>query len=106
MPKIVIEIPDDDYQRWENDGDISKYIVEEALSNGVPLEKVLEDIKEEIYQRSCRNYGSGFGHGLNVALEIIDRHAEIAERSEDNPKTLLENIAEWDKAIEKNGYVR
>ena len=24
---------------------------------------------------------------------------------EDRPKTLLENVAEWDKAIEKNGYV-
>ena len=23
----------------------------------------------------------------------------------DKPKTLLDNVAEWDKAIEKNGYV-
>ena len=43
--------------------------------------KVIDDIRQEIYQKACSNYGSGFGHGLNVALKIIDKH--IGERSND-----------------------
>ena len=39
--------------------------------------KMFDDIRQEIYQKACSNYGSGFGHGLNVALKIIDKHIGV-----------------------------
>ena len=92
MPKIVIELPDDDYQRRENDGDISKYIVEEALSDGIPLEKVLVDIKAEIESKLYRDDQvqnnidaltmSVYNNAILDALSIIDSHISGKEIDE------------------------
>lgn len=80
MVKIIIDIDEYDYEWIKNAYAIPNEInikIAESIINSIPL----DDIKAEIYQRSCRNYGSGFGHGLDVAIEIIDRH--IGERSND-----------------------
>ena len=48
MAKIVMEIPDDEYKRWIEEGLMDALIVRNALRDGIPLEKVFEDIRKEI----------------------------------------------------------
>lgn len=37
--QIVIEIPEDEYNRWQEDGEMDALIVRDAIVNGAPLPK-------------------------------------------------------------------
>lgn len=42
--KIVIDIPDNEYTRWIEDGEINALVVRDALEDGTPLPKGLEPL--------------------------------------------------------------
>ena len=60
--------------------------------------KVMIEIDESVYK--------SIKAGMRNRDDVEDIMEQI-ERSEsvDQPKTLLDNVAEWDRAIEKRGYV-
>ena len=79
--KFVIDISEEEYARiqsmdWKN-GDRIYDEAERAIHYGKPLEKVLGEIKGEI-NKKISHYdhfsSSNTAHGLEMALEIIDKH--------------------------------
>ena len=36
--KLIIDIPEEEYKKWQEDGEIDALIVRDALVNGVPLQ--------------------------------------------------------------------
>lgn len=90
----------------------------EILNIGSRLEKVIEQLEDLM---RCYLAAGLIGEyiGLRVALELIRRGDEevisdelqnwvdaFARIEADKPqKTLFDNVAEWDKAIEKMGYI-
>lgn len=65
--QIVIDIPEEEYKRWKEDGEIDALIVRDALQNGTPLPK---------------------GHG-----RLIDADSMIADILTVNPQ--FESMIEW-----------
>ena len=76
--QIVIDIPDHTYnyimgESQHNPRGLDYF--ERHVSNGIPLEKVLEDIKAEIEaELNLRSIMHPYYRGLEFALEIIDKH--------------------------------
>ena len=81
--KLVIDIPQAKYNTVRNDntdyrGNIG--VIYKAAQNGTPLDKVVEDIKQEIEKAIDEYYYSehdlGVRQGFRFALEIIDKHTK------------------------------
>ena len=70
--KIVIDIPE---EKWQRVIDGTSCLPQEIL-DGIPLEKVLEDIKAEIRQgvSDFANENGDIAYGFVCAEEIIDKH--------------------------------
>lgn len=74
--QIVIDIPDEEYKRWREVGEMDALIVRNSLVNGTPLDKVLEDIKTEI-EECWQMYEERFG--VSECLDIIDKYKVESE---------------------------
>lgn len=99
--KLIIEISKETYEYWKTHRD--EYVLAEAIQNGIPLDNnsekaevqayfagqaygweegrkaLIDDVKAEIKEKiSHYNHfqGSNTAHGLEIALEIIDKHIE------------------------------
>lgn len=80
--KVVIEIPDDEYRRWKEDGEIDAIVVRDALMQGVPLDEIKAEIEKQIERdfafaetetlKVPCHYGTA--NGLQVAVRIIDSY--------------------------------
>ena len=88
--KIVIEIPDDEYQRWTTEGEMDAFIARDAMVNGKPLSEVIEAIKEkaEIYCSYCGRWADKDEQNLTLEQEpILDKiRAEIEQVVEEESK--------------------
>ena len=74
--QIVIDIPEEMTKAIEQGSFGAKYNMYDIIGcvmNGVPLEKVLEDIKKEISEMPSV-YGKTVYNGAVMALKIINRH--------------------------------
>ena len=74
--KLVIEIPDN-FKDYIEDvlmgvGDSTEILVD-AVMDGTPLDKVIEDIKQDIEQKIPK-VGYDIGAGLAIASNIINDH--------------------------------
>lgn len=80
--KVVIDIPELDYecakQRWMRGN--SAHQMDYYISNGIPLDDVLAEIKGEIKKDASKWVGFGYGDGIATALEIIDKYIGKAEK--------------------------
>ena len=76
--KLIIDIPEDVYKRinfYKDLKGLNDYVnAVKAIDKGIPLERVIEDIKAEIDKKIIRNYGSMVECGMRMALETIDKH--------------------------------
>jgi len=70
--KLIIDIPDNEYQytcdRTLHDRSIWDY----AIRNGVPLDDVKAEIAEQMETEFLEESTIGMNFGLRLALEIID----------------------------------
>ena len=81
--QIVIEIPENILNMVCNTGTYGCYRFNstKAIKNGVPLDKVIEDIKAEIedLRNKCMEQGGVYEHtayGSDYATVIINKHIE------------------------------
>ena len=79
--KLIIEIPKETKQAFDkaesNDLKGGYYdlggVIGKAIQNGIPLDDVKAEIEEKISHYE-HFQSSNTAHGLNMALEIIDKH--------------------------------
>lgn len=95
--KVLIDISDDRYKQILKSNSINHYL-EAAVRNGTPLPK---------------NYGrlvdadvlaEGFEDNYEFC-EVLNATPTIIEADKKAERTLLDVVADWNKAIEKNGYI-
>ena len=82
--KLIMEIPESIFNTIQADEMISREqlaILQMRIMNGIPLDDVKAEIEEKISHYD-HFQGSNTAHGLEIALEIIDKHIGKAE-SED-----------------------
>lgn len=75
--KLVIELTDKMHQAVKDGTWCGNELWYNALKNATPLEKVLGDIKAEINEKISHYEhfsSSNTAHGLEMAIEIIDKH--------------------------------
>ena len=76
--KIVIDIPRKEYERAKK-GEWNCTIINKAVADATPLEKVLDDIKADIDAKQYsymadKDYDEGIRFGLMLAYQIVNRH--------------------------------
>ena len=90
MPKIIIDIPEEDYILATKEDFSAIYNgnhIAKAIKNGTPLDDIKSEISSKLITHGQVIEGEYFAedaeyinHGLNMALEIINKY--IGERSE------------------------
>lgn len=83
--QLVIDIDKNDYYRFINGfaSDDDSPLIEKLFKNGVPLEKVIEDIKTEINNLKTKgkhNTSFQFDTGIDEFIKIIDKHISGTEK--------------------------
>ena len=86
MPKIVIDIPQEEYKRWIEEGLMDALIVRNALRDGTSLEKVFEDVKSEIenqynWLQSTKRALYDVDIAFDAIRKVIDSH--IGEKKDE-----------------------
>lgn len=77
--KLIIEIPRNEYEYTCNMTLHDRSIWDNAIRKGIPLDDVKAEIEEKISHYD-HFQGSNTAHGLEIALEIIDKHISGYER--------------------------
>lgn len=81
--KLIIDIPDHIYSMVTNTGTFGcyRFNTSKAIRQGVPLDKVRDEIKEEIeaYRMSDWETDDLLADGLQMALNIVDSYRERSE---------------------------
>lgn len=77
--KLIIEIPRNEYEYTCNMTLHDRSIWDDAIRKGIPLDGVKAEIEEKISHYD-HFQGSNTAHGLEIALEIIDKHISGYER--------------------------
>ena len=72
--KLIIDIPEEDYKEWIDNGEINALVVRDSLVNGTPFNSVIEDIKAEIDECYRQADDIAYAEGLEMAELIIDKH--------------------------------
>lgn len=75
--QIVIDIPEEDFERCKKRFRMRLNIMGDAIANGTLLAEVIEDIKAEIKDQMDDD---DYFCGLNLALQIIDKHISGKEQ--------------------------
>lgn len=73
--KLIIDIPEEEYKRWKEDGEMDAFIARDALVNGVPLPKNhgrLIDEREAIGIIAEGKNGKAYFGTLFQDWEVID----------------------------------
>lgn len=82
--KIVIDIPDNEYHQICELRLHNRTFYDDAIRNGTPLDKFVEDIKADIEKAMEDFYYDehdlGVRAGFRFALEIIDNHISGKEK--------------------------
>ncbi len=83
--QIVIDIPEERYKHIQEEQWLpNRLLIEKAITNGTPLDKIIEDIKAEIEKAMEDFYYDehdfGVRAGFRFALEIIDNHISGKEQ--------------------------
>ena len=76
--KLIIDIPEEEYERIKDIPNDYKLLIHKAVTNGTPFDSVIEDIKDEIkelrYSLEETTCYHDEAEALEIALEIIDNH--------------------------------
>lgn len=82
--RLVIDIPDNEYRQICELRLHDRTFYDDAIRNGTPLDKVIEDIKADIEKAKEDFYYDehdlGVRQGFRFALEIIDNHIRGKEQ--------------------------
>ena len=76
--KLIIDIPEEDYERCKKRFQMRLFIMGDAIANGTPFETELEKIKAEIDEivESEMKEDVLWSLGLRYSKKIIDKHIE------------------------------
>ena len=73
--KLIIDIPDNEYKYTCERTLSDRTFWDNAIRKGIPLDDVKAEIEEKISHYE-HFQGSNTAHGLEISLEIIDKHIE------------------------------